>query len=144
MKKYTIGIIDEDLKDVDAIKRTIWFNKPDQVDEKEIEFVDYNVFVESDDIIDEMVEKALCAIVEDAIRLLIVDYKIIVSSSLIEGSEIFRRLEEVVPKFPIVILSNVPDTCYGIKFVDADKVYAKGQFFKIEEGYSKEKTSNLF
>lgn len=30
------------------------------------------------------------------------------------------------------------------EFVDADKVYSKGQFFKLEENYSKEKTLNIF
>ena len=144
MSKYIIGIIDEDPKDVDAIKRTILENKPDGVDENEIAFSDYNAIMESPGAMEKMIQKALCEITEAAIQLLIVDYKIIVSSSLIEGSEIFRRLDEVVPKFPIIILSNVPDVCYEKNFIDADKIYEKGQFFKIEEKYSKEKTLNLF
>ena len=83
-------------------------------------------------------------IVNDKIQVLIVDYKIIVSTALVEGTEIFRRISETVPKFPIIILNNVPEDCYKKEFVDADKVYSKGRFFKLEENYSKEKTLNIF
>ena len=42
------------------------------------------------------------------------------------------------------MLSNVPNECYEKEFIDADKVYSKKEFFKLEEDYSIEKVRNIF
>ena len=42
------------------------------------------------------------------------------------------------------MLSNVPNECYEKEFIDADKVYSKKEFFKLEQDYSIEKVRNIF
>ncbi len=144
MNKYIIGIIDEDNEDIDYIKRTIFINKPENVSDAQVDFIEYTLDAASDSLTDEIVNSAIEDIIEANIQALIVDYKIIVSSTLLEGTEIFKRITNIVSKFPIIILSNVPGDCYSKEFVDADKVYSKTNFFKVEEDYSKEKTLNIF
>lgn len=143
MDKYFIGIIDEDQDEVLDIKRTIFINKPKSVSEDVIEFIDYPLPSNISTLSKEMADAVIKDIVGGRIHILIVDYRIIVESTCIEGTEIFQKVSTMVPKFPIIILTNVPEDCYK-PFVDADKVYAKRAFFKIEESYSQEKTLNIF
>ncbi len=75
---------------------------------------------------------------------LIVDYKIIVKTYKIKGTEIFKKIKEEVPKFPVIILTEVVEESTEPDFVDADKVYKKKDFYKIEGEYSKEKVFNIF
>lgn len=144
MYNYIIGIIDEDSEDIQDIERTIIVNKPENIAEEQIAFNSYTIPVNTSGLSNDIANAVINDIVNDKIQVLIVDYKIIVSTALVEGTEIFRRISETVPKFPIIILTNVPEDCYKKEFVDADKVYSKGRFFKLEENYSKEKTLNIF
>lgn len=141
MNSYRIGLIDEDPVDIDFIKRTIYINKPTDINDDQIDFWEVPLSTDSmnniiNDIVDEIINKR--------IQILIVDYKIVISTKLFEGTEIFKILSEMIPKFPIIMLSNLADDCYHKDFVDADKVYSKKDFFKIEEEYSKEKVANIF
>ena len=144
MNNYYIGIIDESQDEILDIERTILINKPENVMEDQISFVDYPLPGDAKTLPDETTKAAIKNIIEGALHALIVDYKIIVESTCIEGTEIFERISSLLPKFPIMILTNVPDDCYAKAFVDADKVYAKHDFFKVDEDYSKEKTLNIF
>lgn len=144
MNNYYIGIIDEDRDEVLDIKRTILINKPENIAEDLIHFVDYPLPDNATTLSEEVSNAVIRDIINDKIHTLVVDYRIIVESTCIEGTEIFKKISSLVPKFPTIILTNVPDACYGKPFVDADKVYAKRAFFKIEESYSREKTQNIF
>lgn len=152
MNKYVIGIVDEDKQDIGYIERVILINKPEYIHEDQVEFVtDYLEPFEQEnnssthiDIINDVVEQIIDDIIKRKIYLLIIDYKIIVNASSLDGTDIFKKISKMIPKFPIVILSNLPDLCYDKEFVDADKVYEKKEFFKIEEDYSKQKTFNIF
>lgn len=144
MNKYIIGIIDEDQQDIEYIERTILINKPDNIADDHIVFQEYSLDQNVACLHNKIVNSVISDIIDNRINAIVVDYKIIVSSSFVEGTEIFKRISETVPKFPLIILSNVPDDCYKKEFVDADKVYSKREFFKIEETYSKEKTLNIF
>lgn len=143
MNNYYIGIIDEDQDEILDIKRTILFNKPETIAEDLIQFVDYPLPSNAATLSEKVSKMVIRDITEGAIHILILDYRIIVESTCIEGTEIFKEISELVPKFPTIILTNVPNDCYK-SFVDADKVYAKSAFFKIEESYSQEKTLNIF
>lgn len=143
MNKICIGIIDEDISEINDIKRTIFANKPEAILEDSIEFKDYPLPNTPATLSEEMADAVIQDIVDNVIHSLVVDYRIIVESTCIEGTEIFKRISAIVPKFPIIILTNVPGDCYK-PFVDADKVYSKREFFKLEEEYSQEKTSNIF
>lgn len=144
MHNYIIGIIDEDIEDIQDIQRTIIVNKPEKIADEQIDFNSYNIPANVSGLTNDIAKDVIKDIVNDKIQVLIVDYKIIVSTALVEGTEIFHLISETVPKFPIIILTNVPEDCYKKEFVDADKVYSKGQFFKLSENYSKEKTLNIF
>ena len=142
MNHYVIGIIDEDHADVDSIIRTIIFNKPPEIEESQIQFTPFSTNA-LDTSFNEAIGNYLLKIEEKQITALIIDYKIINNASCIKGTDVLKKVEDEVAKFPLIILSNVPDDCYD-EFVDADKVYSKHLFFKIEEQYSKEKTKNIF
>lgn len=144
MARYVIGIIDEDDVDVDNIKRSIIINKPEDVIEDNIAFLVYPLDGSAERIPEKLEKQIIEDIIDESVSALIIDYKIVVSSTSIEGTEIFKKIVEQVPLFPVIILSNLPNDCYEKTFVDADKVYAKRYFFKIEEQYSKEKTLNIF
>lgn len=144
MYDYKIGIIDEDIADIEYIERTILVNKPKHINDDQVCFWRYPLPSEVNGIYDSVVKSVVSKIIDDEIQALIVDYKIIISATTLEGTEIFKKLSEIVPKFPLVMLSNMPDDCYGKEFVDADKIYSKKNFFKIEEEYSVEKVLNIF
>lgn len=143
MNNYYIGIIDEDQDEIQDIKRTILINKPESISEDLIQFVDYPLPKNASILSDEVTNSVLRDIVNGTIHLLIVDYRIIVESTYVEGTEIFNKISSLVSKFPTIILTNVPDDCYK-PFIDADKVYSKRAFFKVDENYSQEKTRNIF
>lgn len=144
MNNYYIGIIDENPDEILDIERTILINRPEKIREDQIFFIDYPLPGDAKALSDETTKAAVKNIIERTLHALIVDYKIIVESTCIEGTEIFERISSLLPKFPIMILTNVPDDCYAKAYVDADKVYAKHDFFKVDEDYSKEKTLNIF
>jgi len=144
MYKYKIGIVDEDPCDMDFIERTVLENKPENVNEEQIDFWRCPFPSESENVYDSIVKLIIEKITKEEIQALIVDYKIIISAKSLEGALIFKRLVEIVPKFPLVMLSNVPNECYEKEFIDADKVYSKKEFFKLEEDYSIEKVRNIF
>lgn len=144
MYKYKIGIVDEDPYDMDFIERTILENKPDNVQEEQIDFWRCPFPTVSENVYDSVIKLIIEKITKEEIQALIVDYKIIISAKSLEGAQIFKRLLELVPKFPLVMLSNVPNECYEKEFIDADKVYSKKEFFKLEQDYSIEKVRNIF
>lgn len=141
MNSYRIGLIDEDPIDIDCIKRTILINKPKDINDEQVDFWEVSL---SNDSIDIIVNDIVSEIVKKRIQILIVDYKIVISTKLLQGTEIFRIISDILPRFPIIMLSNLSDDCYRNEYVDADKVYSKKEFFKIEEEYSKEKVANIF
>lgn len=138
---YTIGLIDDEESQLKTIRRTIKTNA--RGDEK----YDFKAYLISDNATD-FVEKVFKEVINDIRELklssLIVDYKIIVKTSKIKGTDIFKKIKEEVPKFPVIILTEVVEESTEPDFVDADKVYKKKDFYKIESEYSKEKVFNIF
>lgn len=144
MNKYVIGIVDEDKEDVDDIKRAILVNKPNAISEEQICFQVYPIPADTDGIVSIISGEVINDITEGVIQSIIVDYKIMSSVKLVEGTDIFLGIKEAASKFPAILLTNLPEDCYDKEFVDADKIYSKHKFFKLEEEYSKEKTLNIF
>ena len=54
------------------------------------------------------------------------------------------KIKEEVPKFPVIMLKEVFSESTEPEFIDADKVYKKKEFYKLESEYSKEKVFNIF
>jgi len=138
---YIIGLIDDEESQLKAMRRTIKTNDPRLV---EYDFKSYSLSKESGRLVDEVFQDVMHDIVNEEIACLIIDYKIMVKTTKIQGTEIFRKIKEIVPKFPIIILTEVVEESIEPAFIDADKVYRKREFFKLEDEYSKEKVYNIF
>lgn len=141
---YCIGIVDEDNSQVLDIQRTIIACKPESVAESSISFHVFEISGDADSLIENLYHEIVACIESKSIDSLLIDYKIIVSSIQIEGTDLYKRIKELVPRFPIILLTNLSESCYEKDYVDADKVYAKSEFFKIRDSVSKEKVFNLF
>ncbi len=138
---YTIGLIDDEESQLRTIRRTIKINARD---EEKYDFKAYLISDNATDFVEKVFEEVINDIRELKLSSLIVDYKIIVKTSKIKGTDIFKKIKEEVPKFPVIILTEVVEESTEPDFVDADKVYKKKDFYKIESEYSKEKVYNIF
>lgn len=138
---YTIGLIDDEESQLKTIRRTIKTNA--KGDEK-YDFKEYLISDNASDFVDYVFEEVINDIRQLKLSALIVDYKIIVKTSKIKGTDIFKKIKEEVPKFPVIILTEVVEESTEPDFIDADKVYKKKDFYKIESEYSKEKVFNIF
>ena len=141
--KYIIGLIDEEPGQLITIGRTIKIHMEGMP--HEVDFISYELEGRSETLVNDVCKEVLNDILIGAISSLLVDYKIILkTAAMIEGTDIYKLIIERVPKFPVVILTQAPEECYIKDFVDADKIYSKKEFFKVDEQYSVEKTKNIF
>ena len=138
---YIIGLIDDEESQLSKIRRTI---KTNAKKEEQYDFKSYLISDKASDVVSDVFEEVIDDIKNMKLSSLIVDYKIIVKTYKIKGTEIFKKIKEEVPKFPVIILTEVVEESTETDFVDADKVYKKKDFYKIEGEYSKEKVFNIF
>ena len=138
---YTIGLIDDEETQLKTIRRTI---KTNAGNGEKYDFKTYLISDNATDFVEKVFEDVINDIREMKLPSLIVDYKLIVKTSKIKGTDIFKKIKDEVPKFPVIILTEVVEESTEPDFVDADKVYKKKDFYKIESEYSKEKVFNIF
>jgi hypothetical protein len=138
---YTIGLIDDELTQIKNIRRTIKTNAPQNA---QYDFKNYSLSNESSKLVDEVFDEVVEDIKNKLISCLIIDYKIMVRTTKVKGTDIFEMVKKAVPRFPIIILTDVIEESIEPDFIDADKVYRKSEFFKLSEEYAKEKTLNIF
>ncbi len=138
---YIIGLIDDEESQLRKIRRTI---KTHAKECEKYEFKSYLVSDNANDFVEDVFEQVIADIKELKLSSLIVDYKIMVKTSKIKGTDIFREIKEEVPKFPVIMLTEVVSESTEPEFIDADKVYKKKEFYKLESEYSKEKVFNIF
>lgn len=138
---YTIGLIDDEETQLKTIRRTI---KTNAGNGEKYDFKTYLISDNATDFVEKVFEDVINDIREMKLSSLIVDYKLIVKTSKIKGTDIFKKIKDEVPKFPVIILTEVVEESTEPDFVDADKVYKKKDFYKIESEYSKEKVFNIF
>ena len=138
---YTIGLIDDEETQLKTIRRTI---KTNAGNGEKYDFKTYLISDNATDFVEKVFEDVINDIREMKLSSLIVDYKLIVKTSKIKGTDIFKKIKADVPKFPVIILTEVVEESTEPDFVDADKVYKKKDFYKIESEYSKEKVFNIF
>lgn len=138
MKEYKIGIIEDDLEELNSIKRTIYvhlsFNNT-------IIFKDYDFTKKSTyylDIIDEIKKDIL----DDNIMLLIIDNKLVIEGNRLKGTSIYEEVKKIASDFPVIIMTNYRDEAYDSDYVDPDKVYDKEKFF-LNGDYTKEKIKSI-
>ena len=120
---YIIGLIDDEESQLSKIRRTI---KTNAKKEEQYDFKSYLISDKASDVVSDVFEE----VIDDIKK--------------IKGTEIFKKIKEEVPKFPVIILTEVVEESTEPDFVDADKVYKKKDFYKIEGEYSKEKVFNIF
>lgn len=138
---YRIGLIDDEPSELMKIRRTIKVNAPQNV---EFDFKSYDIPEKKEEAIEKICEQVIGDIEEMSITALIIDYKIMVKALKVQGTDILKRINEVVPRFPIIILTERVEESIQPDHVDADKVYKKKDFFKLAEDYSKEKITHIF
>lgn len=138
---YVIGLIDDEETQLSKIRRTIKTNA--KVSEP-YEFKSYLIADKAVDVVSQVFEQVIQDIKQEKLSSLIVDYKIIVKTTKVKGTDIFRKIKEEVPKFPVIILTEVVEESTEPEFIDADKVYKKRDFYKLESEYSREKVFNIF
>lgn len=138
-----IGLIDDDEKDIRYIRRTIKIIAQQLGIREKYSFKNYQLVDDEKKLINQVIEEVITDIKDYNITCLIIDYKIMIETVKMEGTDILQAIQECVPKFPVIILTGVVDESKEKDFVDADKVYTKKEFFKMEE-YSKEKVGNIF
>ena len=136
-----IGIIDDDKNEIDSIRRTIiTIIKRYNLDVDELKFKIYDLNSDVGKLTANLIKVIIDDILKFEISILIIDHKIVVNSNeIFNGSEQIRK---EAPDFPTIIMTNVVEDSMKNNYVDPDKVYAKSEFFKIEE-YAKEKTENM-
>ncbi len=125
---YIIGLIDDEESQLSKIRRTI---KTNAKKEEQYDFKSYLISDKASDVVSDVFEEVIDDIKNMKLSSLIVDYKIIVKTYKIKGTEIFKKIKEEVPKFPVIILTEVVEESTEPDFVDADKVYKKKDFYKI-------------
>lgn len=138
---YRIGLIDDETSELTKIRRTIKVNAPRNV---EFDFKPYDIPEKREDAIDNICEQVISDIQKQFITALIIDYKIMVKALKVQGTDILKRINEAVPRFPVIILTERVEESIQPIHVDADKVYKKKDFFKLAEEYSKEKIAHIF
>ncbi|MBC1424175.1 hypothetical protein HCI96_04145 [Listeria seeligeri] len=137
---YRIGIVEDSEDEIAKIERTLdFFN---------IDFDMSYYFSERtytpENIVEKLSSHIIIEIQSDKIDGLIIDYKIVLDDIIIEGNEIYREINMVIPKFPIIILTEIVDEPEGKTYMDADKVYRKSTFFNFESRTSKDMYTKFF
>lgn len=138
---YIIGLIDDEQSEIVKIRRTIKANAPKDV---LFDFKTYRLDDKEKNLMEQLAQEVIYDIKENQINVLIIDYKIMLDTEKLEGTEILKKILEEAPNFPTVILTDIINDSVAHDFVDPDKVYKKSEFFKAQEDYSKEKILNLF
>ena len=141
---FKIVLIDDDDDEFVKIRIAIKENAPSKFSFENGDFSFEEFQLNSFDTQEDIVKNLVGLINSKDISMIIIDYKLLTNSKLFEGNKIFSDICKIVPKFPIIILTERLDESLEGFFVDADKIYEKSQFFKIESSYSKEKVGNLF
>lgn len=141
---YTIGLIDDVESEVDNIRSTIFVTwKKVRELPNEVEFKLYKLAPVPE--FKEKLQKELLHDVENnVIQSLIVDYKLDSLREVIAGKEIVEFMHDEVPAFPVIILTNVPQSSKKEDVIDPDKVYAKEDFFLLDSAQSKEMAFKIY
>lgn len=139
---YKIGIIDDDSSQIRDIRRVLKENWPNEF-KTQLFLKNYNI-IDSEDLCDNLFNEIINDINKCNINGLIVDYKIMTNKVKIQGTDLFERIKKLLLRFPIIILTEKVEESLTPLFMDADKVYSKKEFLKINDIYSKEKVHNLY
>jgi hypothetical protein len=90
---YTIGLIDDEETQLKTIRRTI---KTNAGNGEKYDFKTYLISDNATDFVEKVFEDVINDIREMKLSSLIVDYKLIVKTSKIKGTDIFKKIKELL------------------------------------------------
>ena len=136
---FYIGMIEDDMAEASSAMLSLNENS-DQIEEQSFKIYP---LMKKENFKKELFEKITEDIKDNRIQGLIVDYKLDTMDEVLEGIEVVNFVHELVPEFPVIILTNVPDTSKKNDKVDPDKVYAKEVFLNNEKEETRDMVYNI-
>ena len=136
---FYIGMIEDDMAEASSAMLSLNENS-DQIEEQSFKIYP---LMKKENFKKELFEKITEDIKDNRIQGLIVDYKLDTMDEVLEGIEVVNFVHELVPEFPVIILTNVPDTSKKNDKVDPDKVYAKEVFLNNEMEETRDMVYNI-
>lgn len=136
---FYIGMIEDDLAEASSAMLSLNENS-DQIEEQSFKIYP---LMKKENFKKELFENITEDIKDNRIQGLIVDYKLDTMDEVLEGIEVVNFVHELVPEFPVIILTNVPDTSKKNDKVDPDKVYAKEVFLNNEKEETRDMVYNI-
>ena len=136
---FYIGMIEDDMAEASSAILSLNENS-DQIEEQSFKIYP---LMKKENFKKELFEKITEDIKDNRIQGLIVDYKLDTMDEVLEGIEVVNFVHELVPEFPVIILTNVPDTSKKNDKVDPDKVYAKEVFLNNEKEETRDMVYNI-
>lgn len=137
---YRIGIVEDSGDEIHKIERTLDFFYTDF----DMSYYFSDRIYTPENIVEKLSNDIIMDIQSDKIDGLIIDYKVMLDDIIVEGNEIYREINMIIPKFPIIILTEIVDEPEGKVYMDADKVYRKSTFFNFESRASKDMYTKFF
>ncbi len=131
---FYVGMIEDDKAEASAVMLSLALNAK-QLGEESFKLYELE---RKEKFREELFEKLIKDVRENRIQCLIVDYKLDTLDEVLEGIEVVNFMHELVPEFPVVILTNVPESSKKNDSADPDKVYAKEIFMKPDSVETKE------
>lgn len=136
---FYIGMIEDDMAEASSAMLSLNENS-DQIEEQSFKIYP---LMKKENFKKELFEKITEDIKDNRIQGLIVDYKLDTMDEVLEGIEVVNFVHELVPEFPVIILTNVPDTSKKNDKVDPDKVYTKEVFLNNEKEETRDMVYNI-
>lgn len=136
---FYIGMIEDDMAEASSAMLSLTENS-DQIEEQSFKIYP---LMKKENFKKELFEKITEDIKDNRIQGLIVDYKLDTMDEVLEGIEVVNFVHELVPEFPVIILTNVPDTSKKNDKADPDKVYAKEVFLNNEKKETRDMVYNI-
>ena len=136
---FYIGIIEDEIAEASSAMLSLTENS-DQIEEQSFKLYP---MMKKENFKEELFEKITEDIKNNRIQGLIVDYKLEKMDEVLEGIEVVNFVHELVPEFPVIILTNVPDDSKKNDKADPDKVYAKNVFLNNEKKETRDMVYNI-
>lgn len=136
---FYIGIIEDEIAEASSAMLSLIENS-DQIEEKSFKLYP---MMKKENFKEELFEKITEDIKNNRIQGLIIDYKLEKMDEVLEGIEVVNFVHELVPEFPVIILTNVPDDSKKNDKADPDKVYAKNVFLNNEKKETRDMVYNI-
>lgn len=131
---YCIGMIEDDAAEASSVMLSLVHNA-EQLDEESFKLYELE---KKENFREKLFGQLVKDVQENKVQCLIIDYKLDTLDEVLEGIEVVNYMHMVVPEFPVIILTDVPERSKENDKADPDKVYAKEIFMKPDDMGTKE------